>query len=192
MLKIGITGGIGSGKSIVSRIFEILNVPVYNADAKGKEFLTQQDVIQQIENEFGNVTIQGQIDRVRLASVVFSQQDKLEKLNSIIHPLIKDDFEKWSMLRSDNPYVIMESAILFESGFSPMFDYTIHVYCPLEIRIQRVMHRDNTTKSVIEARINNQWDDEKIFSHASHHIVNDDKTALLPQIISLNTEFCKF
>lgn len=192
MLKIGITGGIGSGKSIVSRIFEILNVPVYNADAKGKEFLTQQDVIQQIENEFGNVTIQGQIDRVRLASVVFSQQDKLEKLNSIIHPLIKDDFEKWSMLRSDNPYVIMESAILFESGFSPMFDYTIHVYCPLEIRIQRVMHRDNTTKSEIEARINNQWDDEKISSHASHRIVNDDKTALLPQIISLNTEFCKF
>ncbi len=192
MLKIGITGGIGSGKSIVSRIFEILNVPVYNADAKGKEFLTQQDVIQQIENEFGNVTIQGQIDRVRLASVVFSQQDKLEKLNSIIHPLIKDDFEKWSMLRSDNPYVIMDSAILFESGFSPMFDYTIHVYCPLEIRIQRVMHRDNTTKSEIEARINNQWDDEKISSHASHRIVNDDKTALLPQIISLNTEFCKF
>lgn len=192
MLKIGITGGIGSGKSIVSRIFEILNVPVYNADAKGKEFLTQQDVIKQIENEFGNVTIQGQIDRVRLASVVFSQQDKLEKLNSIIHPLIKDDFEKWSMLRPDNPYVIMESAILFESGFSPMFDYTIHVYCPLEIRIQRVMHRDNTTKSVIEARINNQWDDKKISSHASHHIVNDDKTALLPQIISLNTEFCKF
>jgi len=192
MLRIGITGGIGSGKSIVSGIFEILNVPVYSADTKGKEFLTQQDVIQQIENEFGNVTIQGQIDRVRLASVVFSQQDKLEKLNSIIHPLIKDDFEKWCILYSDNPYVIMESAILFESGFSLMFDYTIHVYCPLEIRIQRVMHRDNTTKSAIEARINNQWDDEKISSHASHRIVNDYKTALLPQIISLNTEFCKF
>jgi dephospho-CoA kinase len=192
MLKIGITGGIGSGKSVVSRIFDILNIPVYYADAKGKEFLTQKDVIQQIENEVRNVTTQGQIDRVKLASVVFNQQDKLEKLNSIIHPLIKDDFEKWSMLRSDNPYVIMESAILFESGFSSMFDYTIHVYCPIEIRIQRVMHRDNITESAIEARINNQWDDEKISSHASHRIVNDDKTALLPQIISLNTEFCKF
>lgn len=190
MRKVGLTGNIGSGKSIVARIFSILGVPVYNADYQAKQIMSNIDVVNQIVQLFGakilldNTTI----NRAALANIVFENPSELHKLNDLIHPLVKDDFLKWCSQYQAFPYVIQEAAILFESGFNKLFDSTILVQAPESICIVRVMKRDSVTAEHVMARMKNQWSQELKASLSDYVIVNDEATMLIPQILLTHHE----
>ncbi len=193
MLKIGVTGGIGSGKSIVCDIFSRLGVQVYNSDARGKELTNSNTkIIEGIKTIFGEQTfIDGVLQRKYLASKVFADSKLLAKLNAIIHPVVANDFEMWCEERKQNgaKYIILESAILIESGFVALVDEVICVTAPIDIRIDRVIKRDGTNLDDVKSRINNQISDKERESKAQYNILNDDEKLILPQIINLNSIF---
>jgi dephospho-CoA kinase len=187
MMKIGLTGGIGSGKSLVASVFEKLGVPVYQADIEAKKFLFRKEVIAQLTNRFSETILltDGGINRKALAEVVFHDTSALNVLNGIIHPLVKIDFDEWCKLKSDSNYIIQEAAILFESGFDKMMDRTIVVHAPREVCIKRVMQRDKVEAGQVIQRMNHQWEPELLIKKADYIIQNDDYQPLLPQILSL-------
>ncbi|MDP4185423.1 MAG: dephospho-CoA kinase, partial [Bacteroidota bacterium] len=159
MLKVGITGGIGSGKSLVSEVFSHLGVPIYCADLEAKRLMNESPVIRQkIIEIFGEdiYTFEGPIDRKKMADLVFNSPKLLEYLNSIVHPEVRKDFEQWALLQN-SAYVIEEAAVLFESGGYKYVDLIITVTAPLELRINRVIKRDICTREQVLARMNNQW-----------------------------------
>ena len=166
MIKVGITGGIGSGKTTVCKEFEKLGISVYYTDLEAKHlFETDNDIKIDVYNNFGpDVFIDNKpytiIDRKKIAQIVFNDEEKLEKLNSIIHPKLWADFEKWCELHKNEKYVIMEAAILFESGADSKVDKIIVVTAPIETRIERVIKRDNITREEVLSRMNNQIDEE--------------------------------
>ncbi len=188
MLKIGLTGNIGSGKSVVSRIFGILGVPVYNADNEAKRILDSRQVIPMIIDVFGKDAIIGEnvVNKKFLAEIVFKDKRKLEQLNSIIHPLVISDFDIWTRNFSDKKYVINESAILVETGLYKLFDRLITVISPEDIRIDRVMKRDNCTKEQVLARINNQLSEEDKIKVSDFIIKNDESDLLISQVLLIN------
>lgn len=188
MLKIGLTGNIGSGKSTVAKIFNILEIPIYHADIEAKKFLTDQTVIQALINKFGfKILTDNKIDNKKLAAIVFNNKDYLIFLNQLIHPLVKTDFNNWCNSLPDScKYVIMEAAILFESGFDKYVDKIIMVTAPQEIRIERIIKRDNSTREEILKRMANQWDEDKKTNLADFLITNDDNSLLIPQVIEIN------
>ncbi|MCF8302094.1 MAG: dephospho-CoA kinase [Bacteroidales bacterium] len=189
MVKIGLTGSIGSGKTIVAKIFKALEVPVYQADEEAKRFLEYPEVIDEIVNAFGNTMLTAnKIDRKKLAAVVFSDPDKLGKLNVIIHPYVKEDFQKWCENHSDEPYVVQEAAILFESGFDKLFDKIITVSAPEHVRIERVMHRDSISKEDVLSRMRNQWSDAEKVKRADYVITNDEEQMIMPQVLDIHEE----
>lgn len=187
-LKIGITGGIGSGKTIVCKIFEQLGVPVYYADAAATEIFYGKDIQQQIIKTFGENLIddKGLVDRKKLSELVFSYKALLEKLNAIIHPAVALDVEDWSKKNSTAKYVLKEAAILFESGTNKGLDKVIVVTAPVELRIARVMKRDGLNKEEIQKRIQNQMSDEEKIKRSDFVIHNDEQQLIIPQVLAIH------
>jgi dephospho-CoA kinase len=179
---------MGTGKSTVARIFEILGVPVYYADERAREFLELDQVIKQISLLFGQQVLNTmlQIDRKVLAAIVFNDKDKLTALNNLLHPLVEADFEQWCNKNTDHKYIVHEAAILFESGFDRLFDANILVAAPVELCIARVMARDGISKEMVSERIGNQWSQDKKLALADYVIINDGNMMVIPQVLEIH------
>lgn len=172
---IGLTGGIGSGKSTIAAFYESLGVPVYIADDEAKKILYTPDATAELVAAFGEgILTQGRPDKSRIASMVFNDDEKLQVLNRIIHPKVRQHFKDWVATNSDEPFIIKEAAILFESGSYKDCDEIILVTAPKEIRISRVMERDKVTREQVLERMAVQWDDEKKTDLSDYIIVNVD------------------
>lgn len=191
-LKIGITGGIGSGKTFICKLFEALGIPVYNADEEAKRLMNSDARIKEkLIEQFGEATYkEGRLDRAFLADMVFSDKEKLELLNSIVHPIVIQEAKDWAE-RQTTRYSLKEAALLFESGSYKDLDYTILVTAPIDIRIQRVIERDGATEQQVRERMNKQLSDEEKLQLADFVIVNDGITPLLPQVWTLHQKFLK-
>lgn len=187
MLKIGLTGGIGSGKSTVAKVFETLGIPVYYADDAAKRLMnTNQELKATLISHFGEATyVSGELDRKHLASIVFNNKEKLDLLNSLIHPVTIQDADEW-MNRQSAPYSIKEAALLFESGATEKLDYVIGVYAPQHLRIQRVMQRDGLSTDEVLKRISRQIDEEMKMKLCNFVIRNSDRELVLPQILAIH------
>ncbi|WP_276167111.1 dephospho-CoA kinase [Zobellia alginiliquefaciens] len=175
MIKVGLTGGIGSGKTTVAKMFRELGVPCYNSDEKAKDLMQNSpELIQQIKELLGEEAYKnGELNRAFVSQQVFNTKELLEELNAIVHPAVRSDFIKWADEQSSD-YVIQEAAIIFEIGSQDFYDCIILVTAPKEIRIDRVMQRDaSSTVEGIKARMKNQWDDTKKIE-ASHYIIQND------------------
>ena len=190
MKKIGLTGGIGSGKTYVSKVFESLGIPVFNADIEAKKLMSSSsELIQSIKNEFGNDIFDDNIlNTKKLASIVFSDNEKLRKLNSLVHPIVKQQFFEWQSKKKSS-YVLKEAAILFESDSHKGLDAIICVTAPINLRIDRVKLRDGYSYCEIKDRIVNQISQEKKESLSDFIIVNDGVKSLLPQILKIHQLF---
>jgi dephospho-CoA kinase len=188
MLKVGLTGNLGSGKSIIAEIFRILTIPVYKADDVSKIFLKDRSVKKRIRNAFGQGVFSpsDEIDRKALGRIVFSDSSKLESLNAILHPLVMDDFIVWCKSNEGNPYIIQEAAIIFESGLKDEYDKIIHVSCPEEIAIERAMHRDLVDREEVLTRMQFQWKDEKKAAMSDFIILNDGSELVIPQVLRIH------
>ena len=187
-LKIGLTGGIGSGKSLISKIFSVLSVPVYDADSNSKRLMSTSNTIKNklIETFGSDVFINEKLNRKYLAGIVFNNPDELQKLNNIIHPAVTSDFIEWCKLKTTSPYVIFEAAILYESGWYKAMDKTILVEAPENLRIERATKRDNVTREEVLKRIKNQWSTAKIKPLTDYAIQNNNKQLVLPQVIDID------
>lgn len=190
MLKLGLTGGIGSGKSTVAKIFEVLGIPVYYADDAAKRIMnTDPELKASLIKNFGEQTYRnGVLNRSYLASVVFTDSKKLELLNTLTHPATIIDANKW-IGEQTSPYIIKEAALLFESGASEFLDRVIGVWAPAELRIQRAMTRDNITREEVLKRINRQMDEESKMKRCDFIVSNDEQTLLIPQVLRLHEQF---
>ncbi len=190
MLRIGITGGIGSGKSTVSKIFEVLGIPVYYADDASKRLMNEDEELKEkLQSIFGAATyVDGQLNRSYLSAIVFNDPLKLALLNSIMHPATIKDAEEW-MLRQTAPYAIKEAALIFESGSQEHLDKVIGVYAPVAVRIHRVMHRDKVTRDEVLSRMNKQINEEIKMRLCDYVITNDEQELLIPQVINLHQKF---
>lgn len=191
MLRVGITGGIGSGKTTVCSIFEKLGVPVYYADLKAKELVnTNLELQNKITHAFGQKSfIEGAYNRAFIASIVFSDKEKLELLNSIIHPFVLNDWGKFCQQYTNKPYVVKEAAIMLETESKNSVDYIVLVHSPMELRVQRIQERDGVSKSEIEARINAQMSEDDKLKLADSVIRNDQKHSLIEQVLTLHQKF---
>ena len=193
MLIVGITGGIGSGKTTVCGIFAALGVPIYYADARAKEVMvTDQQLMIDITRNFGDAAYQnGVLNRQFLAEQVFSNKDKLAVLNGLVHPAVGRDFMNWLLSHQQFPYVVKEAAILFESGAYKAVNTTVLVTAPEDVRLQRVMQRDGVAEAEVRKRMTNQWPEERKVELANHTIINDGKHLLIPQVLALHDKFRK-
>ncbi|MBK8787238.1 MAG: dephospho-CoA kinase [Chitinophagaceae bacterium] len=187
MLKIGITGGIGSGKSTVANLFEVLGIPVYNADLAAKRLMNEDVALKEkIKQQFGDDVYKNEkLDNKYLAQIVFSSEEKLHLLNSIVHPATINDANAW-MLQQSTPYTLKEAALLFESGAAELLDYVIGVTAPAPLRLQRVMQRDNSSREDVMARMNKQMDEEIKMKLCNFIITNDEQQLLIPQVLALH------
>ena len=193
MMKIGITGGIGSGKSTVCELFSLLGVPVYAADLRARQLMeSDPDIRTTLTAQFGSELYrEGTLNRKLLASLIFANKELLQRVNRAVHPVVAADFAEWCNQLPSSPYILHEAAILFESGMQSHFNQVIVVDAPLETRIERVMQRDGSTREEILARIQNQIDDEERRNRADYLIYNDDTHLLIPQVLRLHTLFCQ-
>ncbi|HKO77215.1 MAG TPA: dephospho-CoA kinase [Flavobacterium sp.] len=183
---IGLTGGIGSGKTTVANEFSSLGIPVYITDLEAKKLMQSDSVLNQIKEEFGDTVFDnGVLLRDKLSEIVFNDDKRLAKLNSIVHPAVKQHFKEWLLEHQNNQFVIYESAILFESGSYKECDYIVNVVAPLEIRIQRVVKRDNTTRERVLERIKNQWNDEEKSSKSDFIVKNTSMEAIKLEIVKI-------
>lgn len=192
MLKIGLTGGMGSGKSTVARIFEVLGIPVYYADEAAKKLMKEDEALKKaITASFGNQSYKnGTLNREFIAREVFNNAEKLNLLNSLVHPATLKDAAAWFPLQQA-PYVIKEAALIFESGSNKMLDYVIGVKSPKNLRRQRAMDRDHLSSAEVEARMNKQMDEEAKLQLCDYVIVNDEHQLLIPQVIALHEKLLK-
>lgn len=188
MLKIGVTGGIGSGKSTVCKVFLALGIPVFEADQIAKSLMnTDQEIYHKLVNLFGPTVYlpDHTVNRKYLAGIVFNNPSLLAQLNAIVHPVVRKTFFDWCD-KQKSPYIIHEAAILFESGFYKMMDKTITVITNENERVQRVMKRDGITLEMVNERIRNQWSDEERIKLADFIIRNNDDELIIPQIIEID------
>jgi dephospho-CoA kinase len=170
---IGLTGGIGSGKTMVAEYFKSLGIQVYIADKEARQLMTSENIINALSNEFGKEILEnGILNREKLAQLVFNNPKKLQKLNSIVHPEVKKHFDNWVEKHKNYPFIVKEAAILFESGSYKYCDTIITVTAPLETRLQRVMERDKTDRESVLKRIENQWTDEERIAKSNYVIHN--------------------
>lgn len=190
MLKIGLTGGIGSGKSTVAKIFETLGIPVYYADTEAKRLMNSSETLKKvIRQNFGEATYENdQLNRKYLGGIVFNNPEKLELLNALIHPVTINDAEQW-MQQQSAPYSIKEAALLFESGAAENLDFIVGVYAPQALRIKRVMKRDGLTADEIMKRINRQVNEEMKMKLCDFVITNNEQELLIPQVLKLHQHF---
>lgn len=191
MLKIGLTGGIGSGKSTVARVFAGLGVPVYRADNEAKSLMVNDPVLREkIIYLLGKDAYKnGDLNNGFIAFRVFNDNILLEKLNKIVHPAVREDFENWSEAKKENSYIIEEAAILFETGSYTNFDYNILVFARDELRIKRIMHRDGADREDILKRIARQMDQDSKVKLSDFIIYNNEKDLILPQVLNLHDKF---
>lgn len=189
MLKVGLTGNIGSGKSTVSRIFEVIGIPVYHADKEAKELYKLEIVKQRILDIFGNEVFSGNsVDFKKLANIIFGDKDKLQTINNIIHPLVFERFNQWLIDNNDSPYIIHESAIIFENNLQSHYDNIINVSADTDIRIERVINRDGVEKDMVINRIKNQMSDT-LKSELSDYVINNNhEDMLIPQVLTIDKE----
>lgn len=170
---IGLTGGIGSGKTLVAKYIESQGVPVYIADDEAKKLMASPDMIAEIKDAFGEEIIDSEtLNREKLAQIVFNNPDKLQKLNSIVHPKVKEHFDNWVRKHKDEPFVVKEAAILFETGGDKYCDAVITVTAPLETKLQRVIERDKTDREAVLKRMESQWTDEQRIAKSNYVIRN--------------------
>jgi len=190
VLKIGLTGGIGSGKSTVAGIFKVLGIPVFDADSAAKELMnSDKGLQQQLLETFGAETfVGGMLNRQYLAGIVFNNPFKLEQLNAIVHPATIAAAERW-MQQQSTPYAVKEAALLFESGSAAGLDYIVGVFAPEALRIKRVMDRDGVGRQEVLARINRQIDDEIKRRLCDFVVINDEQQPLIPQVVALHEKF---
>jgi dephospho-CoA kinase len=191
-LRVGITGGMGSGKSTVSEIFKTLGIPVYKADDAAKRLMNEDETVKTaLIKYFGEqVYLDGKLNRQYLAEQVFNNKEKLSFLNSVVHPATINDGQRW-MQKQSGAYAIKEAAIIFESGSQRYLDYIIGVYAPVTLRIFRSKKRDNLTQEEVKARINKQMDDAIKMKLCDIVIINDEQQALLPQVLKLHEALLK-
>ena len=192
MLKVGVTGGIGSGKTTVCKVFELLGIPVFYADDVAKSVMHTDQVLKTaILNTFGEraYTKEGTLNRSYISSLVFNSKPELEKLNSLVHPAVFRAFDNWLLQQKDAPYVIKEAALLFESDSYKMCDESILVIAPTETKISRVKLRDGISDEDVKLRMNRQFSDEVKIKFADHILNNDEKQLIIPKIIQLHQQF---
>ena len=187
MIRIGLTGGIGSGKSTVAKVFEVLGIPVYYADDAAKKLMNEDEELKEkIKKEFGEfIYKEEKLDRKKLADIVFTSPEKLNLLNALVHPATLKDAEKW-MQEQTSHYCIKEAALIFESGAHEHLDYVIGVTAPAPLRILRTMQRDGVTKEEVMARMDKQLDDSIKIKLCDFVIQNDEQEMILPQVLALH------
>jgi dephospho-CoA kinase len=188
MYTVGLTGGIGSGKSLVAGIFSHLGIRVFNSDRAAAELLDEDpEVRDQLIRWFGSeIYTEGKPNRQKLAGILFTDPEKLARMNGLIHPLVLEKFRTWCTQNRKEPYLLHEAAILFETGFYKYLNTTILVTAPENIRISRVKKRDRTSEESIRRRMQNQWTDEQKTSLAGFIILNDGDSPLLPAILEIH------
>lgn len=190
MLKIGLTGGIGSGKSVVSGIFNVLGIPVFDADTEAKLIMEKEEQLAlSIQKLFGDKSYTDKkLNRKYIANIVFNNPGKLEQLNALVHPAAILAANKWMNVQT-TPYVVKEAALLFESDSARHLDYVVGVYAPQQLRIERVMQRDNVTSEHVLARMSRQTGEEEKMKLCDFVIVNDEQQLLIPQVMQLHEKF---
>jgi dephospho-CoA kinase len=195
MLRIGITGGIGSGKSVVARVFAALGVPVYDSDSRAKWVMANDLVLRaQLQDAFGPDAYDatGQLNRPYLAKVAFNDAAQLARLNALVHPRVGEDFATWTAAQAaqGNTYILKEAALLYESGAYKGLDSIITVFAPVEVRAARVLRRDaHRSAADIEAIMGKQLGEEEKLARADHVVYNDDSQLVLPQVLALDAAF---
>jgi dephospho-CoA kinase len=192
--SVGITGGIGSGKSTICRLFSFLGVPVYDADRRAKELMQQDEALRgDLLEAFGPKVYDetGKLNRSWLASQVFVDPQALQTLNGLVHPAVFRDSANWLNAQQAAPYTIREAALLFESGSYRMLDTVVTVYAPEGLRVKRVMKRDGVEEAAVRARMKNQWSDERKRAMAEFTVLNDGEHPVIPQVLELHRLFLK-
>jgi dephospho-CoA kinase len=192
-LQIGITGGIGSGKTLVCKIFHSLGIPIYDADSRAKILMTTDGIlVEQIKKEFGMLSYNedGSLNRKYLGQIAFDQKQKLETLNHLVHPRVAKDYEGWVSTHQHFPYVMKEAALLFESGSYKGLDKIVVVSAPEKIRMKRVLQRDtHRTEKDVENIFGNQLSEDKKLQRADFVIINDETRLVIPQVLELHERF---
>ena len=187
--KLGITGGIGSGKTSVCRVFDVLRVPVFSADREARAIMENDfEIINSLNSIAGkDLYTKGTLDRMELANIIFNDRNLLEKVNFLVHPVVFDHFRKW-VLEQVSPYVIMEAAILFESGGSEFVDKVATVIAPVEQRMSRVIQRNKLSREQVLERMKNQMDDEARIKLSDYIIYNSENDMIIPAILKINND----
>lgn len=193
MLKVAVTGNIGSGKSAVCGVFEVLGIPVFYADKEAKKFYSDAEVLQKITEKFGTgvLTSDNTLNTKALASIIFSDKQALEFVNRLIHPRVFELFNQWCNQQTSAPYCIQEAAIIFESGSYNKFDRIIVVHAPEEILLQRVTKRDGIALNQARERLNNQMSQGEKITRADYSLLNDNSGLIIPQILKIDKELRK-
>ena len=187
MLNVGLTGGIGSGKTIASKIFEVLGIPVYQADEAAKSLMESNPILknQLIEHFSENAFVDGKLNRKYIADIIFNDKEKLHLINSLVHPYTIQDGIEW-MKKQTTPYAIKEAALIFESGTQSNFDYIIGISSPQSMRLNRTIKRDNTIRELILEKMENQLDEQVKMKLCDFVLQNDEKTLLTTQVIAVH------
>lgn len=190
MLKVGLTGNIGSGKTIVSKVFRIFGIPVFYADNVAKDITENNEkVIKEYKKWFGeDIFINGKLNRLKLANIIFNDNEALEKVNSLIHPLVIESFLNWIKNFEKSPYVIFESAVLYNTVFTNIIDMVILVTSPIELKINRVIKRDGRSIEEIRKILSKQVDEEILIKMADYIIDNNEKELIIPRIIDIHND----
>jgi len=184
MKKVALTGNIGSGKSIVASMFSVFGISIFNADSEARKVYGENEVKDKMISIFSNVILnpKGEIDTKKVASIIFNDKEALKIVNSIIHPIVLEKYNNWCSNHNSEIYTIHEAAIIFENNLQKKFDVVINVSAPLDIRIKRVMERDNTTEELVRERMANQLSDKVKCELSQFVVYNDGKNFLIPQV----------
>jgi dephospho-CoA kinase len=188
-MKLGVTGGIGSGKTSVCKVFNVLGIPVFSADYEARKIMdSDEEIIEKVKTISGkNVYSSGYLNRVELAQLIFNNEKLLGEINAVVHPVVLEKFIAWE-ISATSPYVIMEAAILFESGASELVDRVVSVVAPVEERIERVIRRNSLTREQVLDRIKNQMEDDERIRLSDYVIYNSEHEMVIPAIIHIHEE----
>jgi dephospho-CoA kinase len=191
--KLGITGGIGSGKTSVCRVFNVLGIPFFSADPEAKLIMDNDiSIIRRINSIAGkDLYSSGSLDRMELAKLIFNDNSLLGKVNSLVHPVVFEHFRQWES-KQDSPYVIMEAAILFESGADKLVDRIATIVAPIEERVDRVKHRNNLSREQVLERMRNQMDDDSRIKLSDYVIYNSENDMIIPAVLKIHEEILNF